>query len=111
MEKIYLRIETNEEGEIGFGFILPEAQTVLESDIEISLSDYNKFHELNSKGKQFRLKEISTGNSLFDYIEGYDVECIPCDPTKEEMLEEEVLLQSEYLLDMEFRMTNLELGL
>lgn len=99
--------------ENNFGFIKGDTEELqgLGTLVEISIDDYNKFHELNSKGKQFRLKEIPTGNSLFDYIEEYDVECIPCEPTKEEMLEEEVLLQSEYLLDMEFRMTNLELGL
>lgn len=111
MEKIYLRIEANEEGEMGFGFIPPEGWTVLESDIEISLSDYNKFHELNSKGKQFRLKANPIGNTLFDYIEEYTLECIPCEPTEEELLKEEVLNQSEMMLEMDFRLTSVELGL
>lgn len=111
MEKIYLRIETNEDGKLGFGFITPDMQEVLPSDIEISIEDYNKFHELNSKGKQFRLKENPTGNTLFDYIEEYQLECIQCEPTKEELLTEEVLFLSESILEMEYRMTNYELGL
>ncbi len=111
MEKIYLRLEKNTDGELGFGFIIPDIQEVLENDIEISIDDYNKFHELNSNGKQFRLKANPIGNILFDYIEEYTLECIPCEPAEEELLKEEVLLLTESYLDMEFRMTNYELGL
>lgn len=111
MEKIYLRIEENTDGELGFGFIISDIQEVLENDIEISIDDYNKFHELNSKGKQFRVKANPIGSTLFDYIEEYTFECIPCEPTEEELLKEEVLNQSEMMLEMDFRMTNLELGL
>lgn len=39
--------------------------------IYITDEDYNKFFELQSQGKQFRLKEIPVGDSLFDYVEEY----------------------------------------
>ena len=105
MEK-YLRIENN-----SFGFVVKGVHEIASSDIVIVESDYNKFFELQNKGKQFRLKANPIGSTLFDYIEEYTLECIPCEPTEEELLKEEVLNQSEMMLDMDYRMTSLELGL
>jgi len=71
----YLRIEDN-----NFGFVLEEIHNIKETDIPITDEDYNKFFELQSKGKQFRLKEMPTGAGLFDYVEEYIPEVI-VDPT------------------------------
>lgn len=108
-DKYYLEIIDKN----NFGFIKGDTEELqgLGTLVEISINDYNQFHELNSKGKQFRLKANPIGNTLFDYIEEYTLECIPCEPTEEELLKEEVLNQSEMMLDMDYRMTSLELGL
>lgn len=72
--KYYLRIEDN-----NFGFLVEDIHAIKDRDIRISNEDYKTFFELQSKGKQFRLKDKPTGNELFDYIEEY----IPEDVSKE----------------------------
>lgn len=68
----YLRIENNT-----FGFLVEEIHEIEETDILITNDDYNTFFELQSQGKQYRVKEIPTGDTLFDYIEEYIPEVIP----------------------------------
>ena len=69
--KYYLRIQDN-----NYGFVLEEIHNIKETDIPIANKDYNKFFELQSKGKQFRIKEKPTGDALFDYIEEYIPEVV-----------------------------------
>ena len=94
--KYFLRIENKV-----FGFVTEDINSIKESDIPITNEDYNKFFELQSQGKQFKLKEIQTGSGLFDYIEEYTPEVIeePREPGTED-----------YLLDLEYRISKLELG-
>lgn len=96
MNKYYLRIEGN-----NFGFVLDGIHEILDTDIEITNEDYNRFFELQSQGKQFRLKETPTGTELFDYVEEYIPEVIvePVEPGIEEIA-----------LDHEYRISKLELG-
>lgn len=94
--RYYLRIEKN-----SFGFILDGIHKIREADIEISNEDYTEFFELQSQGKQFRLKEIPTGDTLFDYIEEYIPEII------QEVLEPGI---DEFMLETDFRLSKLELG-
>lgn len=84
-DKYYLRIDNNK-----FGFITKEIHEIKDTDIEITYEDYNKFFELQSQGKQFRLKEISTGNMLFDYIEEFIPEIVQQPPTETAILKEKV---------------------
>ena len=94
--KYYLRIE-----EDNFGFVVDTIHEILDTDIKITNEDYNSFFELQSQGKQFKLKKNPTGNSLFDYIEEY----IP------EPIEVKLELDAEdYLLDLEYRVSLIELG-
>lgn len=104
--KYYLRINANE-----FGFVIEGINTVLDTDIQISEEEYNTFFNMQSQGKQFRVKQQATGNSLFDYIEEYIPEFNIEPPSEIDLLKEEVLQQSESMLDMDFRLTSLELGL
>lgn len=97
MNQYYLRIENND-----FGFVLDGIHEIKESDIKITLEDYNKFFELQSSGKQFKLKEIASGDTLFDYLEEYIPEVV------EETVQEEGI--DEYLLDLEYRISKIELG-
>lgn len=69
--KYYLRIE-----EESFGFVLEGLHEIKEKDIKITNEEYNSFFELQCQGKQFRLKEVPTGNGLFDYLEEYTPETI-----------------------------------
>ncbi len=96
MGKYYLRIENN-----NFEFLLEGIHEIKESDKLILNDDYILFFELQSKGKQFRLKEIPTGNTLFDYIEEYIPEVL--EVTSE-------VGQDEFNLDIEYRLSKLELG-
>ena len=61
----YIRIENN-----NFGFIVDGIHEILETDIEISSEEYNKFFELQSQGKYFKVKDVS-GSGLFEILEEY----------------------------------------
>ena len=61
----YLRIEND-----NFGFVVSGIHTILTTDIPISNKDYNKFFELQSQGKQFRVVNPK-GESLFEILEEY----------------------------------------
>lgn len=61
----YIRIKNKE-----FGFVVDDIHTILETDIKISDEDYNKFFELQSEGKQFRIKNPN-GTTLFEILEEY----------------------------------------
>lgn len=67
----FLRID-KEKNE--FGFVNEQMHKIIETDIEISDEDYNKFFESQSSGVCYRLKKTSTGSSLFDFIEEYEPE-------------------------------------
>ena len=69
--KYYLRIEEN-----SFGFVVEGIHEIKETDIYITQEEYNKFFELQSEGKQFRLKEVPSGEGLFDYLEEYVPEIV-----------------------------------
>ena len=80
--KKYLRIEND-----SFGFVTDGIHEIKETDIEIREEDYNNFFELQSQGKQFRLKTNRIGTALFDYIEEYIPEVvIDNTPTQEDRL-------------------------
>ena len=96
--KHYLAILNKEENQFGFK---DETDKILDEDIQITNGDYELFFEKKSTGKQFRLKEISTGNGLFDYIEEYT-------PSGTEVILEPGL--QEMALDHEYRISKLELG-
>ena len=105
----YLRIL-----EDGFTFLLVgfhDKNDFLDSDIPISEKDYLKWNE-ECSFKQFRVKANPIGSTLFDYIEEYTPEPLPpVPPSDMELLQEEVLNQSEMILEMDFRLTSIELGL
>lgn len=94
--KYFLRIESND-----FGFVVDGIHKILDTDIEITNEDYNKFFELQSQGKQFRAKETPKGDTLFDYIEEYIPEII------QEVQEPGI---EEMILDHEYRISKFELG-
>ncbi len=95
MENIYyLKIINN-----NFGFIPEGEQEIKETDIVISGKDYDNFFKLQSEGKQFKLKERPTGRDLFDYIEEY---------TPKKTIQESG--QDEFNLDIEYRLSKIELG-
>ena len=95
MEQYYLRIEDNY-----FGFVVEGINEIKLSDQQILKDEYELFFEKQAEGKQFRVKETSNGNGLFDYIEEYipEVEVTP-EPGLEEIA-----------LDHEYRISKLELG-
>lgn len=95
-DKYYLRIENDD-----FGFLVKGMHEIKESDIPILYEDYNNFFELQGQGKQFKLKVMPTGNGLFDYIEEYEPEVI------EEVQEVGI---DEFRLDVDYRLSKLELG-
>lgn len=94
--KYFFRIEDN-----SFGFLVEGIHETKETDIPISYEDYTIFFNLQSEGKQFRLKETASGDTLFDYIEEYIPEVV--ETTQEEGIDE-------YLLDLEYRISKIELG-
>lgn len=80
--KYYIRIQENT-----FGFVVEGIHKIDETtDHAIAQEEYNKFFELQSEGKQFRVKEVPTGTSLFDLIEEYipPVIEIPYEPSLSE---------------------------
>lgn len=104
----YVRIQGNT-----FCFVVNGIHEISKlTDYPIIQDDHDKFFILQREGKQFRPKAIPTGNTLFDYIEEYTPEPLPPGPpTEMELLQEEVMLQAENQIDLDFRVTSLELGL
>lgn len=92
----YLRIEND-----SFGFVIEGIHEITELDKLITNEDYDRFFKLQSQGKQFRLKENATGNTLFDYIEEYVPKVV------EGILEAGL---EEMVLDHEYRLSKFELG-
>lgn len=92
IERHYLRIYTNQDGIKDFGFVTNLHHTILSTDIELLEKDYNTFFKLQEKGKQFKLKEISTGKGLFDYLEEYtpQIDTTPQPPSEMEILRADV---------------------
>lgn len=93
MDKYYLRIQEQK-----FGFIVEGIHDIDETiDHKVSNEDYDMFFELQSEGKQFRVKADATGTSLFDLIEEYIPEPLPPSPPSEtELLKQRIeLLENE----------------
>ena len=92
-----------------FGFVVEGLHEITENDVLITNKDYNTFFENQEKGKCYRLKkEIKLNKGLFGYIEEYTPEVIPIPITEEEQQD---LDQLEYLMELDLRLTSLELGL
>ena len=91
--KRYLVIINKEENQFGFK---DETDKILNEDIQITDEDYNRVHELQTQGKQFILKEISTSDTLFDYIEEYIPQSI-------EVIQK--LGIDEFMLETDFRLS------
>ena len=89
----YVRIQ-----EQNFGFVVDGIHDIDESmDHAVTQEEYDMFFKLQSKGKQFRVKEAPTGENLFDLIEEYIPEPVelPVTVTLEERIEalESVMLE------------------
>lgn len=109
-DRRYLRIISKEKGQ--FTFVAEGYNSILDTDIPINNEEYIRLYNLRGEGRFFRLKETPTGTGLFDYLEEYTREPEPpAPPTEVEILKEESLEQSEYLVEMDYRLMNLELGL
>ena len=81
----YIRIQEQK-----FGFIVEGIHDIDETiDHKVTSEDYKTFFELQSEGKQFRVKEAPTGETLFDLIEEYTPEPIemPVTVSLEERIE------------------------
>lgn len=81
----YIRIQEQK-----FGFIVEGIHDIDETiDHKVTSEDYKTFFELQSEGKQFRVKEVPTGETLFDLIEEYTPEPIemPVTVSLEERIE------------------------
>ena len=89
----YVRIQEQK-----FGFIVEGIHDIDETiDHKVTNEDYKTFFDLQSEGKQFRVKEAPTGETLFDLIEEYTPEPIemPVTVSLEERIEalENVMLE------------------
>ena len=81
----YVRIQEQK-----FGFIVEGIHDIDETiDHKVTSEDYKTFFDLQSEGKQFRVKEAPTGETLFDLIEEYTPEPIemPVTVSLEERIE------------------------
>ena len=89
----YLNIENGV-----FSFLTDEIHDISESDIPISLEDYDEFFKKQSDGVQFKLKDVIEEDAvgLFDYVEEVPHETNEDDP--QEALED---LRAEYEMLMQ----------
>ena len=81
----YVRIQEQK-----FGFLVDGIHDIDETiDHKVTNEDYKTFFDLQSEGKQFRVKEVPTGETLFDLIEEYTPEPIemPVTVSLEERIE------------------------
>lgn len=90
--KYYVRIQEDK-----FGFVVDGIHEIDEViDHAITQEEYDKFFELQSEGKQFRVKSTTTGETLFDLIEEYTPEPLPPAPSETELLKQRIeLLENE----------------
>lgn len=91
----YLRIQENK-----FGFVVDGIHDILaDVDHAVTNEDYKTFFDLQSEGKQFRVKETPTGETLFDLIEEYTPEPIetPVTVSLEERIEALEMLMLEVI--------------
>jgi hypothetical protein len=93
----YLRIVNGE-----FGFVVEGIHEIISGDIKITDEDYNKFFELQNQGKQFRLKELSTGTGLFDYIKECEPIPLEVEKTKTDILKEQILDLQELVTNIKY---------
>ena len=99
----YLRISDD-----GFGFLDDRVHLILESDIQITSEEYEKFFEMQSAGKSFRLKEkTNSSSSLFDLIETFEQKQIKKELTIGDLKSELNMLQ-EKLLELEQKIKTYE---
>lgn len=85
----YLRLDND-----NFGFVVSGIHTILTTDIPVSNKDYNKFFELQSHGKQFRVVNPK-GKTLFEILEEYtpvleDISVIPSLDERVEIIEQDL---------------------
>lgn len=94
----YLFLDLDE----GFGFKTDEVHEILETDIPISDEIYNRFFELQSQGKKFRIKNIngSTFEEIFEEVipETIDPSTLP--KSKMQLLQEQIDTLALQILDM-----------
>lgn len=62
----YIRIYENNE----FEFVSNTIHKIINTDIKISNEEYKEFFQLQSEGKQFRIKNPN-GTTLFEIVEEY----------------------------------------
>lgn len=75
-----------------FGFKDSDINEILETDIQISNEIYNKFFELQSQGKQFKIKNINgfTFEEIFEEVIPKPVEPGVIEPSSQELLTQQV---------------------
>ena len=94
-EQSYLRILENGQ----FITLLEGYNEILETDIPIETEDYIEYLNTKDVVKYYKLKEVPTGEGLFDYIEEYFPEHIQIEPGDDE-----------FKLEVDYRLSKLELG-
>lgn len=101
----YLRTENNK-----IEFLADDVHEIKSTDLLLSNEDYEKFFELQSQGKQYKLREIVTleiSSGLFDYIEEFENEPI----ITEEIITLENLMNEIEALKNEIKNIKLNLSL
>lgn len=106
----YLRTENNK-----IEFLVDDIHEIKDSDMKLSNEEYGRFFELQSEGKQFRLKEMITYNipsSLFDYVEEFVNDPVPAEEVTTEAITVENLMSEIEALKIEIQSmkTNLNLS-
>ncbi|WP_035293758.1 hypothetical protein [Clostridium sp. KNHs214] len=74
-----------------FGFKDEAINEILETDIPISNEIYNKFFELQSQGKQFKIKNLQgkTFEEIFEEVIPEPIEPLPQEPSPIEKMQAE----------------------
>lgn len=106
----YLRTENNK-----IEFLVDDIHEIKNSDMELSNEEYGRFFDLQSEGKQFRLKEMVTysiPSSLFDYVEEFVNDPVPAEEVTTETTTVESLMSEIEALKNEIQgiKTNLNLS-
>lgn len=71
-----------------FGFKTDEVHEILDTDVSITEENYNKFFELQSQGKQFKIKNIH-GITFEEIFEEIMPESVSKEPSELEKLKQE----------------------
>lgn len=92
----YIFYSSNE----NFGFKEDSINEISSTDVRISDELYNKFFQMQSQGKQYRLKDVNS-STFEDMFEEYIVPSTPVQPSETEIMQQTIDSQAQQIKSLQ----------